>query len=146
MMQLWNLATDLGLTVVERRGVHRSGYRPGDNTIHLTPGMRGRVLRSVLAHEIAHHVLGHHPTDFGPIRKRQEAEANRWAARHLITPEAYAEAERDRDGHLPSMAFDLNVSDELVAIDRQYLLRTETAVYVRPRMGAGQWTHRMELA
>lgn len=145
-MHLWNLAADLGLNVVERRGIHRSGYRPGDNTIQLTPGMRGRVLRSVLAHEIAHHVLGHYPTDFGPIRKRQETEANRWAAGYLITPEAYAEAERDRNGHAPSIAYDLNVSDELVVIYQRQLLRTEQAVYVGPRMGSGQFTHRMEIA
>lgn len=145
-MRMWNLAADLGLEVVERRGRHRSGYLPGDNTIHLTPGMRGRVLRSVLAHEIGHHVLGHRPTEFGPIRKRQEVETNRWAAHQLITPEAYAEAERQRDGHVPSMAFDLNVSDELVVVYQRQLLRTERAVYVGPRLGAGQFAHREEFA
>lgn len=58
-MDIWNLAADLGLTVRERRGVHRSGYAPGANHIDLTPGMGGRVLRGVMCHEIAHHVLGH---------------------------------------------------------------------------------------
>ncbi|HPT95868.1 MAG TPA: ImmA/IrrE family metallo-endopeptidase [Microbacteriaceae bacterium] len=142
-MEMWNLAADLGLRVVERRGTHRSGYDPGDNTIHPTPARRGRVLRSVLAHEIGHHVLGHRPTDFGPIRKRQEHAANTWAARALITPDAYAAAEHHRDGHLPSMAFDLNVSDELAIIYRNSLLRTEQATYVAPKMGAGQFAHRL---
>ena len=90
-MDIWNLAADLGLTVRERRGVHRSGYAPGANHIDLTPGMRGRVLRGVMCHEIAHHVLGHRPTDFGLIRKRQEAAANLWAAQALITPSATAQ-------------------------------------------------------
>ena len=144
-MNVWQLATDLGLSVVERHGVHRSGYAADAAHVELRPGMRGRVLRSVLAHEIGHHVLGHRPTNFGPVRKRQEYQSNIWAAHQLITPEAYAEAERMRDGHVSSMAFDLNVSDELLLIYQQSLLRTETAVYVRPRMGAGGWAHRIEV-
>lgn len=145
-MDLWKLADDLGLTVRERRGAHRSGYLPGDDHIDLRPGMRGRVLQSVMAHEIGHHVLGHRPTDFGLIRKRQELAANVWAAHTLITPEAYRDAERLRDGHGPSMAFDLNVSDELLVIFQQTLLRTDQATYVRPRMGAAQFAHRIEVA
>lgn len=146
MIDVWNLAADLGLTVHERRGAHRSGYRPGDNRIELTPGMRGRVLRGVMMHEIAHHVLGHRPTEFGIIRKRQEHAANVWAAHQLITPEAYAEAEHARGCHITSMAIDLNVPDEFITVYRGSLLRTDHATYVRPRMGAGQWDHRIEVA
>lgn len=142
MTDVLRLAADLGLEVSEHEGQRCSGYRPNDNSIHLTAGMRGRVLRSVLAHEIAHHVLGHRPTDSLPSRMRQETAANLWAARILITPDLYAEAERAREGHVPSMAFDLNVSDELVVAFQRQLLRTDTAVYVAPRMGAGQFTHR----
>lgn len=145
MIDVWNLAADLGLTVRERRGAHRSGYRPDENHIELTPGMRGRVLRGVMMHEIAHHVLGHRPTEFGLIRKRQEHAANVWAAHRLITTDAYADAERTRDGHITSMAIDLNVPDEFVAVFRQSLLRTDHATYVRPRMGTGQWDHRIEV-
>jgi hypothetical protein len=146
VIDLWQLASDLDLEVVERRGIHRSGYAPGDRHVELRPRMRGRVLRSVLGHEIGHHVLGHRPTDFGPIRKRQEHQANRWAALQLIEPAAYAEAEQLRGGHVPSMAFDLNVSDELVLVYQQTLLRTDRATYVRPRLGVGQWAHRIEVA
>lgn len=144
-MDIWNLASDLGLTVREQRGTHRSGYAPGANHIELTPGMRGRILRGVMCHEIAHHVLGHRPTDFGLVRKRQEAAANIWAAQTLITPGTYADAERHRDGHITSMAIDLNVPDELVVVYRSTLLRTDGAVYVDPRMGAGQFAHRVEV-
>jgi hypothetical protein len=108
--------------------------------------MRGRNLRGVLCHEIGHHVLGHYPTEFGLIRKRQEHAANLWAAHTLITPEAYADAERTRDGRITGMAIDLNVPDELVVIYRASLLRTDRATYVRPRMGAGQWAHKIEVA
>lgn len=145
-MDVWNLAADLGLTVRERRGTHRSGYAPGADYIELTPGMRGRILRGVMCHEIGHHVLGHLPTDFGLIRKRQEASANVWAAQTLITPDAYAAAERRHDGHLTAMAIELNVPDELAAVFRATLLRTDGAVYVDPRMGAGQFAHRIEVA
>lgn len=142
-MDVWNLAAQLGLSVREKRGVHRSGYAPGASHIELTPGMRGRILRGVMCHEIAHHVLGHLPTDFGLIRKRQEAAANIWAAQTLITPEAYAEAEAHRDGHVTGMAIDLNVPDELVVVYRSTLLRIDAAVYVDPRMGTGQFAHRV---
>lgn len=145
-IDVWQLATDMGLTVRERRGTHRSGYAPDANYINLTPGMRGRVLRGVMCHEIGHHALGHRPTEFGPIRRRQEHEANRWAAHTLITPDAYADAERARNGHVTSMAVDLNLPDELVVIYRSSLLRTDQATYVLPRMGAGQWAHRIEIA
>ena len=145
-MDMWHLAHDLGLEVRERRGIHRSGYAPGDNHIDLTPGMRGRVLRSVMCHEIGHHVLGHRPTDFGPIRKRQETATNAWAAQTLITPDAYAETEAFRGGDITGMAIDLNVSDELVVVYQRLLLRTDAAVYVAPRMGDGQWTAKVEVA
>lgn len=98
-----------------------------------------------MCHEIAHHVLGHLPTDLGLMRKRQEIAANLWAAQTLITPDTYAEAERHRHGHITSMAIDLNVPDELVIAYRGALLRTDTAVYVDPRMGAGQFAHRIEV-
>lgn len=139
MINLQKLADDLNLTIVERRGAHRSGYAPNDQTIVLKPGMRGRVLRSVLAHEIGHHVLGHRPTEFGLIRSRQERSANEWAARFLIDIHSYREVEHLRDGNVPTMAHDLNVTPELVIAYQGTLERIGTSVYVRPRMGAGQW-------
>lgn len=145
-MDFWNLAADLGLEVRERRGVHRSGYAPGSNHIDITPGMRGRVLRGVGFHEIGHHVLGHRPTDLGLLRKRQESAANIWAAQQLITLDEYAAAERRREGDVTGMAIDLNVPDELVVVYRSLLLRTDTAVYVAPRLGAAQFAHRVEIA
>lgn len=114
--EMWDLADDLGLTVVEHHGEHTSGYYPGERFVRLTPGMPRRVSRSVLAHEIGHHVLGHQPTDIRVVRVRQEQSAQEWAARRLIAPRLYIEAERLREGHVPSIAFDLNVSDELVLV------------------------------
>lgn len=123
MEALLALAEELGLTVVEKRSAHTSGYRPGDSHIFLTPKMPRRTARSVLAHEIAHHVLGHSPAPFGPLRKRQERAANEWAALYLIRLDAYVEVERLRDGHLTSMAHDLDVAPELVAAFQDVLAR-----------------------
>lgn len=146
MQQLLELADNLGLTVIEKRVAHTSGYRHGDRRVFLTPRMPRRASRSVLAHEIAHHILGHRPTEFGPVRSRQEREANEWAARHLINHEAYIEVEKLRDGHLGSMAFDLDVAPELVMFYRGMLQRLGNATYVKARMGAGQWEIRAEVA
>lgn len=146
MTDMWTLAAELGLDVVERHGPHTSGYRPDDAIVHLTPGMRGRTARSVLAHEIGHHVLGHLPVPAGAARRRQEAAANLWAARQLISAPAYAAAEEAHGGHAPSMAFDLNVSTELVIVYQRQLLRVDSTTYVAPRMGAGQWLDRVEVA
>ena len=146
MLDMWEFAAERGLTVVEDRGPHRSGYHPGERVIRLSAGMRGRVQRSVLAHEIAHHELGHRPIPSGLERDRQESAANRWAASTLISPLEYATVERLRGGHLPSMAVDLQVSDELVVVYQQMLFRAENTVYVGPRMGLGQWDYRQEVA
>lgn len=144
ILDMWELAADLDLAVVETRAVHRSGYWPDERTIRIPPGMAARIVRSVLAHEIGHHVLGHRPALHGPIRARQERAANEWAASRLISPETYADAERLREGHTGAMAFDLQVSDELVVVYRSLLLRTDENTYVAPRMGAGQWDHRVD--
>lgn len=143
MQALMRLAHDLGLTVVERRGPHQSGYAPDDHTIRLTPGLPRRIGRSVLAHELAHHVLGHRPTHHGPIRLRQERHANEWAAHHLIHHDHYREVELLRDGHEGAMAHDLDVAPELLAVYRRMLARIGDTVYVEPRMGAEQFRHRL---
>lgn len=143
---MWNLAADLGLAVVERRVEHRSGYWPDEQVIYLTPGMPPRTLRCVLAHEIAHHILGHRPAAHGPVRRRQEAAANEWAAKRLIDPDRYAEVEQLRDGHVASMAHDLNVVPEILQVFRSRLLRVGDTVYVAPRLGVGGYAARVEVA
>lgn len=146
MHQLYKLADELGLSIVEARGPHRSGYRADDHTIRLTPGLPRRTARSVLAHEIGHHVLEHRPTDFGPVRKRQEREANEWAACHLISHHAYIESERIREGHLAAMAHDLDVAPELLTVYRSMLARIGDRTYLAPKMGAGQWRAAVDVA
>ncbi|WP_100813914.1 ImmA/IrrE family metallo-endopeptidase [Microbacterium lacus] len=123
MDDLISLANELGLTVVERAGRKLGGYNASTMSIRLDPGMTRRTARSVLAHEIAHHIFGDVPAAHGPVRARQERRANEWAALYLIQLEAFMEAERLRDGHTASMAFDLNVTAELVEAFRRVVLR-----------------------
>lgn len=146
MQALLDLATSMGLTVIEERVAHTSGYFPGDATIAITPGLPRRYARSILAHELGHHILGHRPTRFGPVHHRQERHANEWAAHHLISPHRYREVERLRDGHEPSMAHDLDVAPELLTVYRRMLQRIGDTVYVEARMGAGMWRHREAVA
>ena len=146
MQELLQLADELGVTVIERRGGKPGGYHAGTTTIRLHPGTSRRVARSVLAHEIAHHVFGDTPSPYGPVRAKQERRANEWAALRLITPDAYAAAEANQHGHVPSMGYELGVTLELVEAYKRLLARIGDATYVAPRMGAGQFQHRAEVA
>lgn len=140
------LAEDLGLSIVERRGHHRGGYHDGIRQIRLNPRLSSREVRSVLAHEVAHALYRDIPTPYGPARMKQEARAWGWAAQHLVAPEQFAEVERIRDGHAASMAYDLRVTIEVVEAYRRALLRTDEAVYVRPRIGTGQYSLKQRIA
>ncbi|MFJ4174654.1 ImmA/IrrE family metallo-endopeptidase [Microbacterium sp. NPDC089696] len=142
MDQLLRLLDEHGLRLIEQPGPSRGGYRPETSTIRVAPGQSARTTRSIIAHELGHAVLGHEPTVDPAIRARQELRADEWAARLLIAPEAYAEAEALRDGHPASMAFDLGVAVDLVLAYRRLLRRLGDATYVDARMGAGQWAHR----
>lgn len=144
MRRLLQIAADYGLTVIEEHGEHLGGYRPGDTTIRLTPGMPRRVARSVLAHELGHHALGHLPTAFGPLRARHERAANQWAAQLLIDRDRYREVEELRSGHSPSMAFDLDVAVELVDAYKSMLLRLGDTVYMKP--GLADFADRVQVA
>lgn len=114
MHALLRLAEEHGVRVVERAGPARGGFDPTTRTIRIQPGMSARTTRSVLAHELAHAVLGHAPTTAPALRQQQERQADEWAARLLITPHAYAQAEEVRGPHLASLAFELDVTIELV--------------------------------
>lgn len=126
MHQLLRLAEEHGLRIVERSGATCGGFEPASGTIRLAPGMTARTAVSVLAHEIAHALLGHEPTRSAAIRERQERQADEWAAARLITPRAYAEAEHLRGPHLASLAFELGVTVEIVVAYQRLLRRKGT--------------------
>ena len=118
----WRHAERLQLTVEEHRlaGRRRGEYRHGERLIVLALGMSHREARSTLAHEIQHAVAGDLPTPFGPLHRRQEIRARRGAAHLLIDVDEYAAAEQLRDGHLRSIAADLDVTWRIVLDWRTY--------------------------
>jgi len=145
MEQLLQLVEAHGLRVVERSGRTRGGFEPHSATIRVAPGLSARTASSVLAHELGHAVLGHEPADDRRTREIQERRADEWAARLLITPEAYAAAEHRRGTHLASLAFELGVTVELVTAYQRLLRRLGDTTYIEPRLGHGQWAHRVRV-
>ncbi|MFJ2553348.1 ImmA/IrrE family metallo-endopeptidase [Microbacterium sp. NPDC087591] len=143
MDHLLRLVEESGLRLVERSGPTRGGYDHSAMTIRLAPGMSVRTATSVLAHELGHAALGHTVSTHPEARARQERRADEWAARLLISPAAYAAAEALRGPHRASLAFELGVTVELVEAYQRMLQRIGESVYVAPRMGAGQWAHRV---
>lgn len=89
----WAHAAQLHIPVVEAPIVGAKGlWYPHPGMIVIRPGMREFIARSVLAHELAHATLGHP----GGHHPRNEAAANRLAARWLLTPEQVVDAARSR--------------------------------------------------
>ena len=123
------------LSHLERDG----DYHHATRTIRLQEGMARRKKKSTLAHELVHAHFGDVPSMFGPVNAKQERRADELAARFLINFDDYREAEHTRNGHVESMAFDLDVDDDLVIAYQRMLARIGDDVYLRPRMGFGQW-------
>jgi Zn-dependent peptidase ImmA (M78 family) len=92
----------------------RGAYRHEDRVIVLVRGMSNRELRSTLAHEVQHAIAGDIRTLFGFINHRQERLASLRAAVLLVDPDEYSTAEQLREGHLISIAHDLNVTLKVV--------------------------------
>ncbi|MGN7968982.1 ImmA/IrrE family metallo-endopeptidase [Microbacterium sp. 22296] len=131
----------------ERLPDGRDGQSWTDRKItRLRPGMHARLHRCVLAHELGHHALAHTPTRFGPVHAKQERAAEEWGALRLITLDDYRHVEELRDGHAGAMALELGVMRTTLEAFQSVLLRLGDSVYVQPKMGAGSWTHRIEVA
>ncbi len=147
MQHLIDLAETNGITIEYAPLKHRDGeYRHDLKRIRLREGMNYRLERSTLAHELAHAAFGDQPSKFGPVTAKQERRADEWAAWQLITLSTYREAEQLHNGHIPSMAHELGVISRLVEAAQRLLLRTENAVYIKPRMGTGNWEDRIEVS
>lgn len=101
---------------------------------------------STLAHETCHAVFSDVKSRFGPVNAKQERRAEEWAALFLIPLDEYRRQEARHDGHVEAMAIALNVTVELVETYRGLLFRHGDTVYVGPRMGAGEFHSRVEVA
>ena len=147
MERLYDILDSLDV-VVEYSDLSALG-RDGDydhelRLIRLQSGMAVRRERWVLAHETAHAFFGDELTMFARLNDRQERRADEWAARQLVAIDRYREAEFSRNGHVPSMAYDLGVVTETVEVFQRTLTRVGDTVYVKPRMGLGQWCQRAD--
>jgi len=92
----------------------------------------------VLAHELGHAFYDHQCRG----NASAEDDADYYAARLLIDPEAYAEAERF-DPAQAAIADALGVEERLVWVfERRALTRVQGATYVRARLGRGQYAWR----
>lgn len=117
-------AHSLGVTVVEGRP--RLGgwgeYSHASRTITLRSGLSRREARCTLAHELQHAIAGDIACRSSWFAARMERRADEAAAILLVDPVEYREAEAMHNGHLPSIAYDLDVTPE-VLLDWQRMCR-----------------------
>lgn len=108
----WSHAHELGLSVVDGELPARTHgqYVHDRRLVILRAGLSQRAARCALAHEIQHALAGDEPTMSLHLHRKAEVLASRRAAWMLIDPYEYAQAEREHDGHLASMAHALNVT------------------------------------
>lgn len=127
------------LTHLDRDG----DYDHATRVIRLQSGMAHRLLRSVLAHEVAHAVFEDIPSRNVPANAKQERRADEWAALQLVDLIEYRDAELLHDGNVALMAQALDVIEDIVYAYQRVLLRIGDVVYEKPRHGVGQWQSRM---
>lgn len=116
-MGLEELADRLGVTLLEHVGGEKGRhYRRG--IISLRQGLPWATRRVTLAHELAHHILGHTPTGDAWMSARQERHADELAAELLISVEDYVRAESLVGCHAGALAQELGVTRHLIHVWR----------------------------
>lgn len=118
MEDLLALAADRGLRVVWRDLGRRNGEYRRPGVIVLNPRRPAQTQTITLAHELGHAHYGHGWADDERLRDRQETAADRYAANLLISPGAYAAAERLVGAHPGALARELAVTARLVELWR----------------------------
>jgi Zn-dependent peptidase ImmA (M78 family) len=112
----------MGLRVAYRNLGRHSGYLFGGGLVILNHRHHLGAQRVTLAHEMGHWHLGHDWTR-EHSKMRDEREADQYAARLLITAEAYACAERECGTHPGAIARELGVTRRLVELRREDFAR-----------------------
>ena len=108
------MAEMLGVRIVRHDGGAPGYYHHPTRTISTRRGMSARQYRSTLAHELGHATYRDVPQPTGHYTRRQEAMADRFAARLLITMEAFQDAHAWCGDHLPSVAEELEVNQSIL--------------------------------
>ena len=106
-------AQELGVRLRRHTGGPKGIYHHTLRTISTRRGMSIQQYRSTLAHELAHAHYGDTPRR-GIYSVRQETRADSYAARLLITPQAFFDAATWHNGHLGGMADELEVTHHLL--------------------------------
>ena len=119
---LEQLAAQLGAVIVTHDGGEKGRYYC-NGIISLRRGLGPKNYRCTLAHELAHHALDHDPAATGWVHDRQERQANEWAARLLISPTEYQQAETLYGPQPQLLAHELGVTVKV--------LKTWTSIYER---------------
>ena len=110
---LEKLAEKVGATVLEHDGGEKGRYY-GRGIISIRKNLGPVNYKCTLAHELAHHILQHDPAAKGWIYDKQEAQAERWAAKLLISPIDYQTLESQYGPHAPHLAHELGVTVQLL--------------------------------
>lgn len=139
MEDLIEHAAALGLRVKWRPLGRRTAELHSSGLILVNPNRTMPMQRMAIAHECGHWAHGHDWTRTHD-RERDERQADTYAARLLITPEAYRDAEEIAGAHLGALARELNVRVDLVRL-WQDSYRAEVGVVRHPnlRVVGGDW-------
>ncbi|MBN9176072.1 MAG: ImmA/IrrE family metallo-endopeptidase [Microbacterium sp.] len=144
MKELLRFAAGLGITVHAARlepGVMGEWYED-EREVYFDLRMSPDEQVFTVAHELGHAHHGHRCED----NQDAEDQADAYAAQLLINPERYAELEQ-QGLHQHDIAEELGVSVDALNLWMQAcLVRLRGVTYARPRLGAGQWLHRQEIA
>lgn len=127
---LHDIAAMLGVTLNYHDGAPKGWYSPSRRTISTKRGMAVWDYKSTLAHELAHAYYNDERTGNGHFDQRQEARADRMAAKLLISVhELHRLALWHRDD-LNSLAADLEVTPHLLDVFLRHnpLPRKEDAI------------------
>lgn len=95
-----------------------AGWFPFSRRVLYAPDLAYAEALCAVAHELGH---AYHQDDYADDHlrdARQEARADRWAVRVLVTQKAYAEAEQLVGSHPGALALELGVTVEYVHIWR----------------------------
>lgn len=122
MEDLIEHAADLGLRVTFRDLGRRAAELHSSGLIFVNQHRPLIQQRVAVAHECGHWAHGHDWTR-DHDRARDERQADTYAARLLITPGAYAAAERVTGHHLGALARELGVTARIVELWRADYLR-----------------------
>lgn len=122
------LADHMGVQVLSHRGGPKGLWLPERRAITLRANLGHVQRRCTLAHELGH---AHH-NDLSPapdkwVWARQERRADEFAARNLITADAYQCAELIAGHDVGAIALELGVTKHLVKIWRALHLRKTAA-------------------